>query len=55
MATIRSFIAVALGPEMKRALTGLQQSLQEKPSKGLKWTTPDGLHFTMAFLGQVPE
>lgn len=52
---IRSFLAVEISPEVRRATTELSEKLQKgaqftkaRPS----WTNPDNFHFTIVFLGE---
>ncbi len=52
MRTIRSFIAIPLGPEVRRAAVRLIQRLSE-PNDGIKWVPTDNLHLTLKFLGDV--
>ena len=52
MEKIRSFIAVELPRELKAELTKLQAKLKmERPR--IKWVSPDSIHLTLKFLGDV--
>ena len=52
METIRAFIAVDLGEELRSVLGGLQRSLQ-RAHADVKWVKPQNIHLTLAFLGNV--
>lgn len=49
---IRTFLAVVLSDETKRRFEELCTELSQE-LKGFKWTRPDQLHLTLAFLGDV--
>lgn len=49
---IRTFIAIELPVSIKMAVAGVQDSLKRKIS-GFRWTAPDHIHLTLAFLGDV--
>jgi RNA 2',3'-cyclic 3'-phosphodiesterase len=52
---IRTFIAIELPVFIKTAITEIQEKLRRKIS-GIRWTSPDNIHLTLAFLGDVsPE
>lgn len=52
MEKIRSFIAIELPQDLKARLGRLQSSLKvERPR--VKWVSPDGIHLTLKFLGDV--
>jgi 2'-5' RNA ligase len=52
MEKIRSFIAIELPQDLKAALGRLQSGLKvERPR--VKWVSPDGIHLTLKFLGDV--
>jgi len=53
--TLRLFVACELPPEMKAALTSLQEALRKKGAPRLRWVRPDGIHLTLKFLGAVPQ
>jgi 2'-5' RNA ligase len=51
---LRTFVALALGPEQIEALRQVQVSLQDHPTAELvRWTRPDQIHLTLRFLGNV--
>ena len=51
---IRTFIAVPASPEIRRGANQLIGRLQ-RSTTDVKWTTPDNLHWTLQFLGDVDE
>jgi RNA 2',3'-cyclic 3'-phosphodiesterase len=55
MASIRTFIAVNLAPGMSGKVEDLIRRLQSVQGQGVKWSGRDQMHFTLAFLGDVPE
>ena len=52
METIRAFIAVDIGEEIRTALGKVQRTLQ-RAHADVKWVNPENLHLTLAFLGNV--
>jgi 2'-5' RNA ligase len=56
MTKIRSFIAINLPPDIKNYLGNLVNDLKRlNPSSNFKWVRPEGLHFTLHFLGYLDE
>lgn len=54
MAQIRTFICIELPISIRRELEALQNFL--KPlSKSVRWSSADGIHLTLKFLGDVDE
>jgi RNA 2',3'-cyclic 3'-phosphodiesterase len=51
-AAIRTFFAFVLGEQTRLRLESLSNELASE-LKGFKWTKPDQLHVTLAFLGDV--
>ncbi len=52
---VRTFIAIELPVFIKTAIAGIQEKLKRKIS-GIRWTVPDNIHLTLAFLGDAsPE
>jgi 2'-5' RNA ligase len=55
MDTLRTFIAIELGPAMLGQLGDLQARMREDVPPGLvRWVRPQGIHLTLKFLGDVP-
>lgn len=52
MGTIRAFIAVELDSQIKEELSRIQESLKTSQAD-VKWISPDNLHITLKFLGQI--
>jgi len=51
---MRCFIALPLPPEAREALARALSPLRSKWPR-LRWTSPDGYHLTLAFLGEIGE
>src|SRR5689334_609377 len=54
---MRFFIAVMLPDEVRAAVARMQEELRAAASeRGINWTMPEQLHFTLKFLGEIsPE
>jgi len=50
---IRSFIAIELPEELKADLKSLQNSLITNRQDWMKWVSPDSIHLTLKFLGDI--
>jgi 2'-5' RNA ligase len=56
MKKIRAFIAISLPIKVARALGRVSQILAEQvPPKSVRWVTPDRIHLTLRFLGNIDE
>jgi len=53
MDTVRAFIAVDIGDEIRGKLDELQRKLKKTPAN-VRWIKPQNIHLTLAFLGDVP-
>jgi len=53
METIRSFIAIDLPDEIRTELGELQKSLKAGAQNYVKWVSPDSIHLTLKFLGDI--
>ena len=53
MEQIRSFIAIELPSELKLELTQLEAKLKGDKQPGIKWVSPDSIHLTLKFLGNI--
>lgn len=53
MEFVRSFIAIQLPDEVKRALAELQEQLKLRESRYVKCVDPQSIHLTLQFLGNV--
>lgn len=51
---MRLFIALALPPELKSALTDAQRAMAAQGVKG-NYSPEENLHLTLAFIGEVPD
>lgn len=55
-ATVRTFVAIALEPEVLNALEGAQERLRRSEGgRACRWVGAEGIHLTLHFLGDVPE
>jgi RNA 2',3'-cyclic 3'-phosphodiesterase len=55
MAEVRTFLAVPLDPALRDPVLRLVRRLHPLQPGGAKWAESESLHFTLAFLGGVPE
>jgi 2'-5' RNA ligase len=54
MESIRAFVAIGLGEELKRTLLAVQRQLQAAPAARIvRWVAPENMHLTLKFLGDV--
>ncbi|MFQ5997333.1 MAG: RNA 2',3'-cyclic phosphodiesterase [Dehalococcoidales bacterium] len=53
MEQIRSFIAIELPDEIKKALAQLQAQLKAGKQSPVKWVDPYSIHLTLKFLGNI--
>ncbi len=53
METVRAFIAVDIGDEIRAKLDELQRKIK-KVHANVRWIKPPNIHLTLAFLGDVP-
>ena len=51
---MRTFIAIELPKNIREALGKLQEQLK-KSEADVKWVTPDNIHLTLKFLGEVDD
>jgi 2'-5' RNA ligase len=51
----RTFIAIALPDHVKEALGRQIAALEEALPRGVRWAAADGLHLTLAFLGELDD
>lgn len=53
METVRAFIAVEIGDDIRARLDELQRKLK-KVHADVRWVRPRNIHLTLAFLGELP-
>ena len=51
---MRLFIAICLSDEMRRALVSVQEQMRAQRVTA-RYTDPESLHLTLAFIGEYPE
>jgi 2'-5' RNA ligase len=51
---IRSFIAIELSDEVRGGLARLRSELERAEHTYAKWVSPEGIHLTLKFLGNIP-
>jgi 2'-5' RNA ligase len=51
--SVRAFVALELGAELRTALAELISSLRPRVP-GARWIRPEGIHLTLRFLGDTP-
>ena len=54
MEEIRAFIAIELPDPMKKDLSFIINSLRPNEYPCVKWVSPQGIHLTLKFLGNIP-
>jgi 2'-5' RNA ligase len=52
---LRLFIAIEMPPAWIDALAAVQDQLRRRGLERLRWVRPEGIHLTLAFLGDVAE
>ena len=50
---VRTFVAIELPPEVRNRACQLIESLRRSSEASVRWVTPDQLHWTLKFLGDV--
>ncbi|MBM2832103.1 MAG: ligT [Dehalococcoidia bacterium] len=53
MEQVRSFIAIELPQEVKTCLSDLERELKRGRHSAIKWVSPEGIHLTLKFMGNV--
>ncbi|RMI14744.1 MAG: RNA 2',3'-cyclic phosphodiesterase [Calditrichaeota bacterium] len=52
MEKIRTFVAIAISPELQQAFGELLQAMRRIPGD-VKWVAPESIHLTLKFLGEL--
>lgn len=53
---MRLFFATSIAPDAVRAVTELQKALRKRwGDPGIRWVSPDQLHYTLQFLGEIDD
>lgn len=53
MSLLRAFIASDIPPEIKQAISSQTASLRKESGRAVRWVTPENIHLTLKFLGEV--
>lgn len=53
MSLLRAFIASDIPPEIKQAISSQTTSLRKESGRAVRWVTPENIHLTLKFLGEV--
>lgn len=53
MILLRAFIAIEIPEEIKREIAGQTAGLRKMVGRGVRWATPDNIHLTLKFLGDL--
>ena len=51
---VRAFIAIELPPTIRRSLWEIERSIQNRPTRNIKWVPEGNIHLTLKFLGDAP-
>ncbi len=52
--TVRVFVAVGISVEAREELAEAVDRIREGVPEGIQWATPEGMHLTLKFLGNIP-
>ena len=52
---MRAFIAIEIPNEIKKAIAVQTAELQTQCGRAVRWVTPDNMHLTLKFLGELKE
>ena len=52
--TVRVFVSVGLSGEAREQLIGAVERIRREIPQGIQWASPDGMHLTLRFLGNIP-
>lgn len=53
MSLLRAFIAIAIPPEIKQAISNHTSSLRKESGRAVRWVDVNNIHLTLKFLGEV--
>lgn len=53
MSLLRTFIAIAIPPEIKQAISSQTASLQKESGRAVRWVDTKNIHLTLKFLGEI--
>jgi 2'-5' RNA ligase len=52
---LRTFLAIDLTDDVRRAIVRAQGELKKLAGRGVSWVRPENMHITLKFLGEVDE
>lgn len=53
MSLLRAFIAIEIPVEIKQAIAVQSAGLQKNAGRSVRWVTPENIHLTLKFLGDI--
>jgi RNA 2',3'-cyclic 3'-phosphodiesterase len=53
MSSLRTFIAIEIPAEIKKALIQQSADLRRAVGRSVRWVTPENIHLTLKFLGEI--
>jgi 2'-5' RNA ligase len=53
MSLLRTFLAIEIPPEIKKAIFRQSDGLRQAAGRSVRWTSPENLHLTLQFLGDT--
>lgn len=51
----RAFLAIEIPAEIREGIRDIQGRLKALKLKGIRWTSPEGIHLTLKFLGNISK
>ncbi|MBI2957306.1 MAG: RNA 2',3'-cyclic phosphodiesterase [Chloroflexi bacterium] len=52
---VRAFVAIELPQAAKEGLAAIQEGLKKAGRDVVRWVSPEAIHLTLKFLGEIPE
>lgn len=54
MTLLRAFIAIEIPTEINQQIIAQTADLRQKLGRSVRWVTPENIHLTLKFLGDIP-